>query len=340
MSQQQVKPTQEFFIYLNEFVQEEIASEIQSESKIEFWTKMKTELEVAGYTQEIIGRTMKNAIEEKLWKTKYEQLGVPREEFKWHSGHFYSWCRREHITNIFNKTKSPEQDTSINTPVLQRLNTLREIVDIAIKKYLEIPNVDSKITDEEFQDWDTNLSILADCFNEKLKVPMNTEHLLLFRAATESSVTYAATAFLEDRVKMMKAFKKLVTGKQINYFQTNEIKYQLPILKPKTRDEAIFQKYYGIQCEQCKSWRVKELTDTMENGNNLTCKDCQNTFKGYTVNKCRYCQIPFFKEELKHVVKTWQIDDAEYPKGDKSGGHCPECNTLNHLPQSLIDLVS
>jgi len=41
-----------------------------------------------------------------------------------------------------------------------------------------------------------------------------------------------------------------------------------------------------------------------------------------TVSKCRYCQIPLYKERPVHIVKT---------------GRCEECNTENNLPEELIE---
>ena len=46
------------------------------------------------------------------------------------------------------------------------------------------------------------------------------------------------------------------------------------------------------------------------------------SFKEKTVSKCRYCQIPLYKERLVHIIKT---------------GRCEECNTENNLPEELIN---
>ncbi len=335
MSQTEVKPTIQFFNFVKSFVTEEISSEKESETKLEYWGKMKDELIIAGYSDDLIGRTIKNSIEQRLWETKYEKLDVPRDEFKWHSGHFYSGCKTNQLTQLYNLPKSPVQDTSINTPVESRLKRLIEITIIAIQKARESPLLDSKITAQQYEEWDILLDILEDTFNEKTKVPMNTEHLLLFRGAISESVTFAAVGFFEDRMIQLKKIKKLLTGKQIGYYQDNDIKLQLSLFKPDSRDTAIFQKYYGLQCVKCDSWRVKELSVSLPDGSNLKCKDCEHTFYEKTVNRCRYCQMPLYKEHLHDMIVS---HNQMVKNGNEDAGYpCVECQTENKLPQELVE---
>jgi len=76
------------------------------------------------------------------------------------------------------------------------------------------------------------------------------------------------------------------------------------------------------QCPECKSWRIQKLLTDKPDGSNLECYNCEYSFKEKTVSKCRYCQFPFYKENLIHVIKT---------------GRCEECNTDNILPEELVE---
>lgn len=352
MSQLEIKPSLESYNLADIAVDEELKGEESNLSLKDAWINLGNQLQIEGIPMgQISSVASKILIEKKAEKTK-----MPKDEIKL-SGHFYDTYQKQGWTNQFyarNTVESvpvPEQDnSSINTQnpeTYTRLLKLKEIVNIAIKKINESPNVDSRITDDEFEEWDILLKILDDVFNEKTKVPVNTEQLLLFRAASSSSVAAAGVPFFEDRLELLKNIKKVLDPKQIGYFQRNEIRVQLPLLKPDSRDTAIFQGYYGLRCKSCNSWRVKELSNETDNGENLVCKDCNHIFKDKTVNKCRYCQCPLYKEDLHDMVTAYnqRIKNLkEIPRdetdSDWIGYPCPQCATDNRLPQELVDYAS
>ncbi len=152
-------------------------------------------------------------------------------------------------------------------------------------------------------------------------MPLNTQHLLLAEAATASSITHAGRGFMKLKHDEYEKLGKFLTPKQIGKFQNGTIEEALPLFKPDSRDTAIFQKYVGIQC-QCGSWRVEEKPEHTEDGKNLRCLDCRTDFFGKTVSKCRCCQIPLYKEDLVHIIKT---------------NYCENCNTSIELPLELIE---
>lgn len=150
-----------------------------------------------------------------------------------------------------------------------------------------------------------------------MKVPLNTQNLLLAEAATASSLTNAGRMFQKIKLNQYEKTGKFLTTKQMGFIQNGIVPKYLSLFKPDSRDTAIFQGYYGVRCPDCKSWRIEEKT-------NLHCIDCDHSFQEKTVSKCTHCQIPLYKERLVHIIKT---------------GRCEDCNVENHLPNELIEYV-
>lgn len=310
--------------------------EVDNPVRKDYWKKMKTELEISSYPTEQIGRTIRDSIEEEIYQTKFKSLGVPREEYKWHSGYFYRWCRTENISQNYVTSRTPlgeSKNSSINTPIPDHIKNLiniyhniaDEIDEFTTKlhKEHEILKLDlneMKQLELSIHSLQSFCMILKGIRDEKTKIPLNTIHALLYSLATEASVSYGAEMFFKTRLDYIaQTRKQLLTPKQAIKFQKGETNIELDIFRPHTRDLAIFHSYYGLQCPKCESWRVKERTDGGHQ-NNLKCFDCDCVFPGKTVSKCRYCQIPLFKDELLHIIKT---------------NHCENCNTEINLPAEV-----
>jgi len=162
-------------------------------------------------------------------------------------------------------------------------------------------------------EWESILNIAEDAFNEKTKVPLNLQHLLLEEAATGSSITNAAKVFQKIKQAYYEKTGKFLTSKQIGFIQNGTVPKYLSLFKPDSRDTAIFQGYYGVSCPSYKSWRVEQKS-------RLHYIDCDHLFQEKTVSKCRHCQIPLYKERLLHILKT---------------ARCENCNTEIDLPEEL-----
>jgi len=157
-------------------------------------------------------------------------------------------------------------------------------------------------------------TILENCKNaidNKTKVPKNTELFLLECLATVLGNTKkCAQVLMEYNFKLLQKQNKFLTLKQATKFQKGGKQSQLLILKPISRDTAIYLDYTGIQCT-CGSWRV----------NDYTCYDCDKKITTQHISKCSYCQIPLYKERLLHIVKTTK---------------CENCNEVIDLPEELV----
>ncbi len=219
------------------------------------------------------------------------------------------------------KTKAP------NIRFIDYLKRTKSICDIAIKKLSESDNIEDILSKNELEilvhEWDAVLNIAENSFNEKTKVPINTQNLILLEAATASSITNAGKTFQEIKLNQYEELGKYLTAKQIGKIQERTVPELLPLFKPDSRDAAIFMGFFGLSCPHCYSWRVLEQHDVTVSITQLHCLDCEKKFQGKTVSKCRKCQIPFYKEELLQVVKK---------------GKCPNpsCQHEMELPAELV----
>jgi len=99
-----------------------------------------------------------------------------------------------------------------------------------------------------------------------------------------SSISSAGITFLKLSYKQYEKISEFLTSKQIGHIQNVVTRKTLLLFIPDSRDTAIFQKYYGLQCPKCESWRVhKILTDKPEGQiwNVMT----EYSFKEKTVSK-------------------------------------------------------
>jgi hypothetical protein len=324
---------------------EEIKGERNNDVLKQAWIQLANQLEIEGIPKEKISTIGQQLIIDQK-KQKLTSMGIPPQELE--SVSVSGWWRevmREIGCTDPNKntsaTEPPQENSSINTKnteVIDILLQTKSICDLAIKKFKEYPELDEifgkKETREFFRQWRTIINNCKYAFDEKTKVPQNTEQILLECLTTSSgSLSEGAHEFMQTRIKLLKnQGKSILTAKQGKKFQTGDKASQLPLLFPTTRDTAVFLDYFGVQCT-CDSWRVRSKPDTR----NVECYDCGKEFAAKTVSKCRYCQLPLYKADLKHIVDTWQTVEEENSVGDSmSGGHCPNCNTINRLPEELI----
>ena len=148
--------------------------------------------------------------------------------------------------------KNSPQNSSINTPnelfnkqiisLMDRVSQLASLVRTKAKNN-EIESLeDWQYANQAFIDAGAVLTIAEDAIDEKEKVPLNTQHILLTLLATESTLADAARIFFKKRLEHMEDVSKFITVKQMTKFQKGTIKKDLPILKPKTRDAQYFKK--------------------------------------------------------------------------------------------------
>jgi hypothetical protein len=127
--------------------------------------------------------------------------------------------------------------------------------------------------DELFTRGNSLESIIRDAVDGRDKVMVSKLHLLIhaFNETTKSD------AF----AKYMKYVKRIVdiTPKQAVRLATGRVTKVEMLYEPTNRMEARHAGFYGVECEECGSWRVDKKYNTDENKDKLFCFACKEWSK-------------------------------------------------------------
>lgn len=323
--------------YLSTVVENELTGD--SPNTVKLWIKMGEELEME---QDIlpsqISTIIRKDIEDKLFE---KQKDTPREECRYHSGYFFrimkcqGWTNPEMARNSNNDVDPlgdqqivPCANPDMKAVCYDVINLCRILIDKSkdCKPFEDVFGEKQMI--EFYKQRHTIINNCKNAIDNKTKVPRNTEIFLLECMATIlGSVNKCAETFMEQNLIHLK--KQLIistvtgkpvpflTTKQATKFQKGMKQSQQIILKPTSRDQALFLDYTGVQCE-CGSFRVRQKLDSYS----LECYECGASLPPGHISKCTHCKIPLYKERLLHIVKT---------------SKCENCNDTVDLPQVLID---
>lgn len=321
------KHSKDYHNYLSTVIENELTNQSQNNAKL--WISMGEELEIESIPKTKISTIIRKDIEDKLFES---QNDIPREECKYHSGYFFrimkcqGWINPNMARNVSDDNVDPLGDQKIvpcANPKMKAIsydliNLCRIIVD---KSKDGIPFEDTfgdKKMNEFYKQMHTIINNCKNTIDHKTKIPKNSEIFLLDCLGTVlGSVNKCAEIFMEQKLSHLKEQGKFFTLKQATKFQKGMRQSQQFILKPPTRDMALFLDYTGIQCK-CGSFRVRQKQDSYK----LECYDCDSIIPHGHVSKCNGCKVPLYKERLIHIVKT---------------GKCENCNEIVVLPQELID---
>lgn len=318
---------------VEEAVLEELRGEENNTSLKESWIKLGNQLEIDGVPKDEIATTAADLILTK----KSEKFGMPKTELRM-SGYFYriyqshSWTNQFFARNSSTVPLGEQENSSINSPyyeenkpIIDVIHRLKNHLTDILKIYEESPHMselDGDVRKQIRQSvhlMNQHIQIAEKIYNRKEKVPQNLQHILLYLLVTEGSVNDAAKAFLQKRVELLE-----LTSKQAGKLQNGTVPDLLPILRPKSRDVAIFLGYYGIQCKYCSSWEVKEQPGSGST-TKVECWSCENEawVPQKSMIKCSYCQIPIYEENLPDVM---------------AGRKCrnPNCGKVIEYPEEQI----
>lgn len=306
---------------LHDIIENELNSNLSNNESL--WSAMGTELEIQGVEKTQISTIVRKDIEDILYEKQYKEF-IPREEYHYNNSTYFKVMRKNGWTDPFmarHINLDPPLDqhnSSIYTQNLDMMLLCDDVINICrtIKeKAKECNSLEDTFGKKDMREfYRQRNTILENCKNaidNKTKVPKNTELFLLECLATVlGNTNKCAQVFMEYNFKLLKEQNKFLTLKQATKFQKGGKQSQLLILKPVSRDTAIFLDYTGIQCT-CESWRV----------NDYTCYDCDKKINTHHISKCNHCQIPLYKERLLHIVKT---------------NKCENCDETVDLPEELI----
>lgn len=326
-----VQRSKDYYRLLDNVVDNELAINEYANNK-SLWIAMGNELEIQGMEKIKISTTIRKDIEDILYEKKFKEY-MPREEYKWHNGNFWivtksnGWTdpsMARHVTD----PNSDQDNSSIYSANPDMTNLCNDIIDVSKTLRDKSRSMESLYNTFEKKEMDEFYkqrgAIIDNCKNAidiKTKVPKNTELFLLECLSTVlGSVNKCAQVFMEQNLIRLKEQGKFFTLKQATKFQKGGKQSQLKILRPISRDTALYLNCSGVQCT-CGSWNVKEKN----NLNELECYDCGKVLPQGHISKCRHCQVPLYKERLEYMVKH--------------KNKCENCDTENDLPQELVQYV-
>jgi len=295
------------------------------------WVKMGTQLEIEGIPDKDISTIIKKDIEDKLYEKQPQDLKdyTSRVEFSWHSGHYFRVMQKHRWTNpnmarniapLREQEIVPYANSEMKTLCYDIINLCKILIEKS-KNNIPFEELFGKKKMQEF--YKQSHTVINNCKNaidHKTKVPKNTEIFLLeYLGTILGSTNKCAEMFMEQNLMRLKKQGKFFTLKQATKFQKGMKQSQQFILKPSSRDAAIFLDYVGVQCV-CGSFRVRQKADSYK----LECYDCSVSIPQGHISKCNNCRIPLYKERLLHIVKT---------------NRCENCNEIVDLPQELVDFA-
>lgn len=336
MSQESIiKPSLDAYRLADVAALEELQHERDNNSLKQSWIKLADQLELEGIPKHKISTVGKQIIIQKK-KEYLEKLNVSQEKLDaisisgwWYDVMNEQGCTDPHYSHI--ATDTERQNSSINTKLpnqemIDIFMDIKEICNLGIDKAKNIKEFeelfDKKETREFYKQQRVFISNCKDVLDDKTKIPVNTE-LLFIECVTiaEGGLNNAVKLFHKTRMQLLDdQGKKLITAKQTAKYLNGDKASKLPLLKPNSRDSAIFGKYFGVKCE-CGSWRIRIKNE----GNKVECFDCDLEFIAKTLSKCTYCQTPLYTENLQHILKT---------------NRCENCNTEITLPDELIEQIN
>jgi len=324
----QVQRSKDYYRLLGDVVDNELAINEYANNKT-LWVKMGNELEIKGIEKIRISTIMRKDIEDILYEKKFKEY-MPREEYKWHNGNFWVVTKSNGWTDpsMARHVSDPNVDqdnSSINTPNPSMIKLCYDIIEVSKNIIDKSKNIEplhivfgKKEMNEFYKQRCTIINNCKNAIDNKTKVPKNTELFLLECLSTVlGSVNKCAQVFMEQNLIRLKEQGKFFTLKQATKFQRGGKQSQLNILKPISRDTALYLNCSGVQCT-CGSWNVKDNN----NSNDLECYDCGKVLPQGHISKCRHCQVPLYKERLEYMVKH--------------KNKCENCDAENDLPQELV----
>ena len=325
---QSLKHSKDYHNLLDNVIENELSTNEKPNNEL-LWVQMGSQLEIEGVPNHQISTIIRKDIEDRLYEKEFKDY-MPRQEYRWHSGYYWrvmkkhNWTNPEMARNVKDDPLGDQDNSSIYTQN-KEMNLLCDDIISLCKTIKEKANESDELTEtfgkkEMREFYRQRKGFIKNCMNainSKTKIPENTELLLLECLATVLGNTHRCVEVFQEKILLlMKEEGKFLTIKQATKFQNGGKQSKLEILKPISRDTALFANYTGVQCT-CGSWRVRQKPDSQK----LECYDCEKEMPKQHISKCNVCQIPLYKERLQYIVKNKK---------------CQNCESHVDLPKELI----
>ncbi len=329
------KRSKDYSKLLDNVIENELI-DVVTQNNEALWVAMGNELEIQGIDKSQISTIVRKDIEEMLYDKQFKEF-LSREEYRYNNSKYFivmkdnGWTNPVMARNVKSSDPVMDQDnSSIYTKNNDMIELCYDIIDVCrtmidksksddIKPFEDV--IGEKKISEFYKQITTSINNCKNAIDHKTKVPKNTELFLLECLSTIlGNTNKCAQVFMEQNLLRLKDQGKFFTLKQATKFQNGGRQSQLTILKPISRDTALYLDYSGVQCT-CGSWRVRDRSES----NNLECYDCDAILPKQHISKCENCQIPLYKERIQ-----WML---------KHKNKCQNCDTKVNLPAELIQSI-
>jgi len=288
-----------------------------------YYEKCMNQAMVDGWPTHKISAKLLKEMDQKLYKIRHAlNTEIHEEECKINRSLWHRIARKlgcsdpKYITNLKEKglhtvepknSSNPKQE-NINFDSFQVLSHLINLCQEVQKKIKANPDlmfeiIPKPIRDNFYLESHTLIKNIGNTFNEKLKIPVNTEQLFVdIFSNTCIALVDAAEQFVLEKTKMLKSNrKKLITLKQTNKFLFNTETSKLYIFFPHNMQQAIFDGFVGIPCVSCNSWKVRHPTN---DPSNAVCQKCLKIFPAINLPRCSNCHLPFYRENIIKIIEN------------------------------------
>ncbi len=311
MSQREIVPSQDFFKYAENAVEEELVEAESATNKKKLWEKMGSELEISGYPKYKISTKIQEVIEDKL-ETK---LGY---QVKINTAHYYrvmsknEWQDSSYARNT--NTVDPlgdQNNSSLNTKFSEEnkkfIGRIKDSMDNFhnILSYLKqnpfASLVDEDGTDELFLIWDNSNRNMREHMSDKQKIPIYSQEILINAYFT----SYSGDRMTEKYFDEIKRVHLLNPGQSLQY-KCDEIISKITELKKvqKTSDDEKIRD---------QIFKLNEELDKIKKKQN------RKAFSGKRLKQLVYGEIPTMLEYL-------EPHDVNHARSRGFfGQQCPKC---------------
>jgi len=131
---------------------------------------------------------------------------------------------------------------------IKLLNEVKKSLETDTALEPEIPEIE---LEEYFVRWDGALDRTQEVLDGRQQVLPSTQHML-FYALSQATLNNAYSNY----VRFMREFAS-ITAKQSGKILRGHVTKLLLLYEPKNQNEAIYNGFYGTQCEDCGTWRVE-----------------------------------------------------------------------------------
>ena len=291
-------------------------------SRRELWESIGEEYEMQGIPKEQIGERIRQAIEPALERALGHKVSI-------YTAHHHRIISAKGWLRLQGAGKGGKHTSEKNVGFISAISEVQDQVLFAksAAKDLDMSSMSTENYDLLCREIRTHAAIMHDFADGKTKLPPNLHMLFRSIIATVSGMNAIARTFHAAKMAMLDKVKDgledWITPKQAAKVRDWKETGMLPLVRPKSRDMAIFMGWHGLQCPECESWATA-VDPSGETPTQIRCSQCGHRWPGYTISHCLKCHVPFYQEDIAKMRE----------RGKKTT--CYSCGMFVYLPEELM----